>query len=110
IDPRADRGIGLLHLVLGLLFPAIVLEQHENVLRHHRPSCCSTIGRISIPYPGQVLASATAAALSGSSRIEKPPTDSFASMNGPSTTVAFPLALRIVVAVRVGSRSAPPSV
>ena len=56
------------------------------------------------------MASATAAALSGSSRIEKPPTDSFASMKGPSTTEIFPLPLRIVVAVRVGWSSAPPSV
>ena len=42
--------------------------------------------------------------------IEKPPTDSFDSMNGPSITVTFPVdPLRMVVAVRVGCSSAPPS-
>ena len=44
------------------------------------------------------------------SKIVNPPTDSFASMNGPSTTVVLPVPLRIVVAVRVGCSSAPPSV
>src|SRR3989442_8689331 len=109
LPPGADRGVrGRLH-ILRLVFPTLFFEEQENVLRHLYLSLSSTIRRISIPWPGHVFASATAASLFGSSKIENPPTDSFASMNGPSTTVALPVVLRIVVAVRVGCSSAPPS-
>ena len=55
------------------------------------------MGRISTPYPGHVFASATAASLVGSSKTVKPPTDSFASMNGPSRTTRLSPRVRTVV-------------
>ena len=77
-----------------------------RVVLDHRPDLDRAAGEFRL---GQVLVTAIAASMSGTSMIENPPMISLASLNGPSTTTGPSAPYFTLVAVSTPSSSAPPS-
>src|SRR5262249_3370446 len=99
LDPpdRFDgaMGLGIGHGLRSQHLPPLVQEspQREPKCSHSLPSQHGPISRTSTvahSVAGHSLAMATASSLVAQSRRKKPPTISFASANGPSTTLRLP--------------------